>query len=263
MIIPSLMPAIVEAALSGAKLQSLRTILYGMSPIPEPVLLDMIKIWGCNFAQAYGMTEACGSVTILAPGDHYAGSPHLTAGGRPLPDVEMEIRRLDGSVADTGEPGEVFLKTPALAVGILQAGEVAPVPLNDGWYETGDVGYLDEAGYLFLRDRKKDMIISGGENIYSVEVESVLTDHPDIERVAIIGVPSEKWGEEVKAIVVARPGTTPDAASIIAFARGRMAAYKAPKSVDFIDALPVTSVGKIAKNLLREPYWTGKDRRIN
>jgi acyl-CoA synthetase (AMP-forming)/AMP-acid ligase II len=157
----------------------------------------------------------------------------------------------------------VVLKTPALASGILEEGKVTPVPLNDGWYETGDVGYLDEQGYLFLRDRKKDMIISGGENIYSVEVESVLTDHPDVERVAIIGVPSDKWGEEVKAVVVPRPGTTPDAAAIIAFARERLAGYKAPKSVDFVAELPVTSVGKIAKNLLRERYWQGKDRRIN
>ncbi len=262
-IIPSLMPAVVAAALSGAQLQSLRTILYGMSPIPEPVLLEMIKIWGCNFAQSYGMTEACGSVTILAPGDHYAGGSHLTAAGRPLPDVEMEIRRPDGSVAGVGEPGEVVLKTPALAVGLIQEGKVKPIPLNDGWYETGDVGFLDEAGYLFLRDRKKDMIISGGENIFSVEVESVLTDHPDVERVAVIGIPSDKWGEEVKAIVIPRPGATSDEASIIAFARERLAAYKAPKSVDFVSELPVTSVGKIAKNLLRERYWAGRDRRIN
>lgn len=262
-IIPSLMPQIVAAALSGARLQSLSTILYGMSPIPEPVLLDMIKIWGCNFAQSYGMTEACGSVTILAPGDHYAGSPHLTAAGRPLPDVEMQIRRLDGSVADIGEAGEVVLKTPALAVGLIEEGKVRPIPLNDGWYETGDVGFLDEKGYLFLRDRKKDMIISGGENIYSVEVESVLTDHPDVERVAVIGIPSEKWGEEVKAVVVPRAGATPDAASVIGFARERLAGYKVPKSVDFVSELPVTSVGKIAKNLIRERYWTGRDRRIN
>ncbi len=262
-IIPSLMPQIVAAALSGARLQSLRTILYGMSPIPEPVLLEMIKIWGCNFAQSYGMTEACGSVTILAPGDHYAGSPHLTAAGRALPDVAMEIRRPDGSAADIGEAGEVVLKTPALAVGLIQDGKVTPIPLSDGWYETGDVGFLDDQGYLFLRDRKKDMIISGGENIYSVEVESVLTDHPDVERVAVIGIPSDIWGEEVKAVVIARPGTSPDAAAIIAFARERMAAYKAPKSVDFVSELPVTSVGKLAKNVLRERYWAGKDRRIN
>jgi acyl-CoA synthetase (AMP-forming)/AMP-acid ligase II len=262
-IIPSLMPAIVEAALSGARLSSLRTILYGMSPVPEPVLLEMTKIWGCHFLQGYGMTEACGTVTTLAPGDHYAGSPHLIAAGRPLPDVEMEIRRLDGSRADIGEPGEIILKTPALAVGILQAGEVRPMPLNDGWYETGDVGYFDDRGYLFLRDRKKDMIISGGENIYSVEVESVLTDHPDVERVAIIGVPSDKWGEEVKAIIVPSPGASPDPAAIIAFARERLAGYKVPKSVDFVSELPVTSVGKIAKNVLRERYWEGRERRIN
>jgi long-chain acyl-CoA synthetase len=257
------MPQIVAAALTGARLQSLSTILYGMSPIPEPVLLDMIKIWGCNFAQSYGMTETCGSVTILAPGDHYAGSPHLTAAGRPLPDVEMQIRRLDGSIADIGESGEVVLRTPALAVGLIEEGKVRPIPLNDGWYETGDVGFLDDAGYLFLRDRKKDMIISGGENIYSVEVESVLTDHPDVERVAVIGIPSDKWGEEVKAVVIPRSGATPDATSIIAFARSRLAGYKVPKSVDFVSELPVTSVGKIAKNLLRERYWQGRDRRIN
>jgi long-chain acyl-CoA synthetase len=262
-IIPALMPAMIEAARAGAKLGTLKTVLYGMSPIPEPVLTEMIEILGCRFSQSYGMTEISGCATLLGADDHYPGSPHLTAAGRPLPNTRMMIRRLDGSEAAIGEPGEVMLQTPTVAIGLLEGGKAGPVPLEDGWYATGDIGFLDDRGVLFLRDRKKDMIISGGENIYSLEVESALADHPDVERVAIVGVPSDKWGEEVKAVVVPKPGARADAASIVAFARERLAGYKVPKSVDFVDELPVTSVGKIAKNVLRERYWQGRDRRIN
>jgi acyl-CoA synthetase (AMP-forming)/AMP-acid ligase II len=133
----------------------------------------------------------------------------------------------------------------------------------DGWLRTGDAGYLDEDGYLFIHDRVKDMIISGAENIYPAEVESAVYGHPQVAEVAVIGVPDERWGEAVKAIVVAKPGETPDAEDIIAFARGRIAGFKAPKTVDFIEALPRNASGKILRRELREPYWAGRERRVN
>ena len=133
----------------------------------------------------------------------------------------------------------------------------------DGWLRSGDAGYLDEDGYLYISDRIKDMIISGAENIYPAEVENVIHDHPAVADVAVIGVPDEKWGEAVKAIVVLHPGTAVDASSIIDFARSRMAHFKAPKSVDFIDALPRNAAGKILRRELREPYWMGRERRVN
>ncbi len=262
-IIPALMPALVAAVRGGTDLSSLRTILYGMSPIPEAVLSDMVSVFDCRFMQSYGMTEVSGSATLLPPSAHRAGGPHLTSCGPALPGTQILIRGLDGAEAATGEPGEVLIRTPSLAVGLLQDGQAKPVPLEDGWYATGDIGLVDAEGYLFLRDRKKDMIISGGENVYSAEVESALSEHPDIERIAVIGVPSDKWGEEVKAVILLKPGLAPDAPSILAFGQARLAKYKVPKSIDFIDEMPVTSVGKIAKNVLRERYWAGYQRQIN
>jgi acyl-CoA synthetase (AMP-forming)/AMP-acid ligase II len=262
-IIPALMPQIIEAASAGADLQSLKTVCYGMSPIAESVLVDMVRLLSCKFVQQYGMTEVSGSATNLGPDDHYVGSPHLTSCGRALPDTEMMVRGENGGPAPPGQPGEVLLKTPSHSVGFWRERRRTAPDLASGWYETGDIGYLDEQGYLFLCDRKKDMIITGGENVYSAEVESVLARHPAIDRVAVIGVPSEKWGEEVKAVVLPRPGANPDPREIMAFARDHLAGYKAPKSVDFVSELPLTSVGKIAKNVLREQYWRGQTRRIN
>ncbi|MGH8976378.1 MAG: class I adenylate-forming enzyme family protein, partial [Acidimicrobiia bacterium] len=169
-----------------------------------------------------------------------------------------------GETRAVGEAGEVWVRSAQTMQGYWnQPGETAATITAEGWLKTGDAGFLDEEGYLFLTDRVKDMIVSGGENVYSTEVENVLSGHPDVAEVAVIGVPHERWGETVKALVVSRPDTPSNPRAIITFARSRLAGYKCPTSVDFVEALPRNASGKVLKRELREPYWSGHARRIN
>jgi acyl-CoA synthetase (AMP-forming)/AMP-acid ligase II len=262
-ILPALMPAILDSLAQGIDLSSLRLIVYGASPIPESLLARMLENFRCGFLQNYGMTENSTAAAYLAPQDHYPGSPFLLSCGRPYPHVAIRTVRVDGGICDAGEVGEIELRSATLFKGYWKRPAATAEVLKDGWYATGDMGYLDPGGYLFLVDRKKDMIISGGENIYPAEVESAISAHPDVVRAAVIGVPSEKWGEAVKAVVILRPGSALSAAALVAYLRPRIAGYKLPKSVDFVAELPLTAVGKIAKQSLRERYWTAPDRRIN
>jgi long-chain acyl-CoA synthetase len=214
------------------------------------------------------MTEATGAFAQLEPEEHDPGGPRehlLTSAGRAYPWAEVRVVDLvtEQDVAP-GEPGEIWTRSAQNMVGYFERPEETAQALTaDGWLRTGDVGTRDAEGYLFLLDRKKELIISGGENVYPAEVEGALAAHPDVAEVAIFGVPSEKWGETVKAAVVPRPGHTVTAESVIAFARERLAAFKCPTSVDVVAALPRTVTGKITKDVLREPYWTGFSRRIN
>jgi acyl-CoA synthetase (AMP-forming)/AMP-acid ligase II len=243
----------------------LKYILYGASPIPLDLLRECMEVFGCGFCQQYGMTETCGTIVYLPPEDHDpAGSPRMRAAGLPMPGVELKVVDEAGRALPTGQVGEVATRSVANMAGYwhLDAATAATIDA-DGWLRTGDAGYLDEDGYLFIHDRVKDMIISGAENIYPAEVESAVYGHPAVAEVAVIGVPDEKWGEAVKAVVVLKPGAQADAESIIAFARTRIAAFKIPKSVDFIDALPRNASGKILRKDLREPYWAGRERRVN
>jgi acyl-CoA synthetase (AMP-forming)/AMP-acid ligase II len=262
-VLPALMPALLDAVGQGIDLSSLRLIAYGASPIPETLLARMLANFRCGFLQNYGMTEISGSATYLAPDDHYPGSPFLLSCGRPYPHIALRTVKADGSLCAAGEVGEIELRSPSLFKGYWNRPEATAAVLKNGWYATADLGYLDASGYIYLVDRKKDMIISGGENIYPAEVESVISAHPDVVRAAVIGVPSEKWGEEVKAVVITRPGSALNAAELIGFLRPRIAGYKLPKSVDFVPELPLTAVGKIAKHILRETYWPAQGRRIN
>jgi acyl-CoA synthetase (AMP-forming)/AMP-acid ligase II len=257
-VLPALMPALLDAVERGIDLSSLRLIVYGASPIPETLLARMLTNFRCGFLQNYGMTENSGSATYLAPEDHYPGSPYLLSCGRPYPHVELRTVNAAGGLCGPGEIGEIELRSATMFKGYWRRPAATAEVCRDGWYATGDMGYLDRNGYIFLVDRKKDMIISGGENIYPAEVESAISAHPDVVRAAVIGVPSEKWGEEVKAIVILRQG-----AALIAFLRPMIAGYKLPKSVDFVSALPLTAVGKIAKPVLRERYWPAQGRGIN
>src|SRR5207248_10805650 len=182
------------------------------------------------------------------PEDHVEGLERMRSAGKALPGVELAILDPDGNKLPPGEVGEIATRSGSNMVGYWNLPDATAKTLaSDGWLRTGDAGYLDEDGYLYIHDRVKDMIISGAENIYPAEVESAIYGHPDVAEVGVIGVPDEKWGEAVKAFVVLKPGATPDAAGIIAFARTRIAAFKAPKSVDFIDALPRNASGKILR----------------
>ncbi|MES2894405.1 MAG: fatty acid--CoA ligase [Pseudomonadota bacterium] len=243
----------------------LKYILYGASPIPLDLLRECMEVFGCGFVQQYGMTETCGTIVYLPPEDHDpAGTPRMRAAGLPMPGVELKIVDEAGASLPVHTVGEVAVRSISNMAGYWGLPEATASTVGaDGWLRTGDAGYLDEDGYLFIHDRVKDMIISGAENIYPAEVESAVYGHPDVLEVAVIGVPDDQWGEAVKAIVVPKPGTAPTPDDIIAFARGRIAGFKAPKSVDFIAALPRNASGKILRRELREPYWAGRSRRVN
>lgn len=243
----------------------LKYILYGAAPIPLELLRECIKTFGCEFIQNYGMTETTGTIVMLPPEDHDPnGNPRMRSAGKALPGVEIKVVDADGNSLPVGEVGEVVTRSSNNMLGYWNLPDATKKTLtNDGWVHTGDAGYLDEDGYLFIHDRVKDMIISGGENVYPAEVESAIYGHPAVLEVAVIGVPDEKWGEAVKAVCVPKPGTTIDADDVINWARERIAGFKAPKSIDIIEALPRNASGKILRKDLRVPYWAGRDRQVN
>ena len=238
----------------------LRIVVYGASPISDDVLLRGIDRFGSVFAQVYGMTETTGSVTQLDGADHVA---HLLRScGKPYPWVQIRIVGPDGTDVAPGAVGEVWTRSAQNMLGYWNNPDATAATLHpDGWLRTGDAGYLDD-GYLYLHDRLKDMIVSGGENVYPAEVENVLMTHPGVADAAVIGVPDQRWGEAVKAVIVASPGAELSAEDVIAYARTRLGGFKLPKSVDFVTSLPRNPSGKLLKRAIREPYWAGTDRRI-
>ena len=214
------------------------------------------------------MTETTGAITELGPDDHDPQGPRaylLRSAGKPYPWVEMKIVEVEsGNSLPATEIGELWTRSAQNMVGYWNKHEETAAALtHDGWLKTGDAGYLDADGFLFLTDRVKDMIVSGGENVYPAEVENALASHPAIAEVAVIGVPSDRWGETVKAVVVLRAGAEVAPAELISFAKGLLAGYKCPTSVDFTDVLPRNPSGKVLKKDLRQPYWAGRERNIN
>jgi long-chain acyl-CoA synthetase len=259
-----LVPTMLQmlAAVPGAgerDYSALRSIAYGAAPITTPVLKTALRTFGCSLFGLYGLTESTGGVVALEPGDHDPGGARehlLRSAGRPYPWVELEIvDPAGGRRLGPGEVGEVWLRGPNVTPGYFnRPAETAAALTPDGWLRTGDGGYVDEQGYLFLTDRIKDMIVSGGENVYPVEVEDALAQHPDVVDVAVIGVPDDRWGETVKALIVPRRGARPATEDILAFARERLAGYKLPRSVELVDDLPRNPSGKVLKRELRERY---------
>jgi acyl-CoA synthetase (AMP-forming)/AMP-acid ligase II len=242
----------------------LKYMLYGASPIPAALLKECIEVFKCGFVQMYGMTETTGTIVALPPEDHVEGLDRMRSAGKALPGVELAILDAEGDKLPPGEVGEIATRSGSNMAGYWNLPEATARTLDkDNWLRTGDAGYLDKDGYLYIHDRIKDMIISGGENIYPAEVESAICDHPDVAEVAVVGVPDEQWGEAVKAIVVMKSGKKATPADIIAFIRARIAGFKTPKTVDFIEALPRNASGKILRRHLRDPYWAGKDRQVN
>jgi long-chain acyl-CoA synthetase len=250
---------------------SLKVFVYGASPISEEVLATCVEMFKpCKFWQAYGLTETTGAVVNLPPDDHDPTGPNrhrLRSCGLAGPGVELRIVGDDGvSVLPACEVGEIWIRSPQVMTGYWHMPEeTANAVTDDGWFKSGDAGYLDDDGYLYIHDRVKDMIVSGGENVYPAEVENVLMKHEAVADVAVIGVPHDKWGETAKAIVVAADGASADeetAADIVAFTKSQLATFKCPTSVDWVDVLPRNPSGKILKKDLREPYWEGRNRRV-
>ncbi|PZA13326.1 fatty acid--CoA ligase [Rhodopseudomonas palustris] len=242
----------------------LKYMLYGASPIPAALLKECIEVFKCGFVQMYGMTETTGTIVALPPEDHVEGLERMRSAGKALPGVEIAILDPDGKPLPPRQVGEIATRSGSNMVGYWNLPDATKKTIDgDNWLRTGDAGYMDEDGYVYIHDRIKDMIISGGENIYPAEVESAICDHPDVAEVAVVGVPDDQWGEAVKAVVVMKPGKEATAQDIIGFTRTRIAGYKTPKSIDFIPALPRNASGKILRRQLRDPYWSGKDRQVN
>ena len=249
-------------------LSSLRFVMYGGSPTPLGILQKAAKALPTKYIHGFGITETSGITTLADPGDFFVeGTPAQLAltsnAGRAVPHINLAIADDSGGHLGNGKVGEIVVSGSRVMREYWNKPKHTAEALRDGWYHTGDMGYLDEQSRLFIVDRKKDMIISGGENVYSVEIENVLSTHPAVLEVAVIGVPDEQWGESVKAIVVLREGAAASAGDLIGFCRGKVAGYKIPKSVDFSkEPLPKTGPGKIAKRRLRDPYWAGRERKI-
>ncbi|MFU8815086.1 MAG: fatty acid--CoA ligase [Pseudomonadales bacterium] len=243
---------------------SVRFICYGASPIPLDLLREAIEVFQCGFVQLYGMTETTGSATYLPPEDHaVAGNDRMRSAGKPFPGVRIKVVDEQGEPVPARQVGEICIASPVNMLGYWNLPEATHSTLVDGYVHTGDAGYLDEDGYVYVHDRVKDMIVSGAENIYPAEVESALFGHPAVADVAVIGVPDERWGEAVKAMVVCKPGAEVTVEELLGFARQRIAGFKLPKSIDFIDDLPRNPSGKILKRELRKPYWEGRERNVN
>ncbi len=267
-LVPAVLAQVLQAGPDAIKLfGALKTYCYGASPMPLPLLRAAMEAWpDADFIQVYGLTEVCGVATHLMPDDHRdADHPErLVSAGTPVPGVEVKI--VDPATLEevpVGEHGEIWMRTPQLMLGFLNKPEAtAEVITDDGWFRTGDMGKVDEGGYVFVQDRLKDMIISGGENIYSPEIERVLAEHPAVMEVAIIGVPDDTWGEVVKAVVSLNEGHTATEAELIDYCKESLASYKCPKSVDIVELLPRNPTGKILKRDLRQPYWQGRESSI-
>ena len=266
-----MVPAVIQFLLmtpgvEEADFSSLRKLVYGASPISAPVLEKALSVMGCDFVQVYGLTETTGAITQLEPEDHDpVGRPGLLRScGRPYPWVEIRVVDGDGQDLPPGEVGELWTRSGQNMAGYWNNPDATRAVLDEeGWFRTGDAGYLDEAGFIYLHDRVKDMIVTGGENVYPAEVENVLMRHPGVADVAVFGVPDSKWGEAVKAAIVAvDPADPPAAEDLISFAHGYLAGYKCPKSIDYETALPRNPSGKLLKRELRAPYWEGAGRQV-
>ena len=246
-------------------ISGLRYLVYGAAPMPTPLLQRALEAWPqMNFVQVYGQTELCGGITALDPDEHRDSTRQhlLLSAGKALPGNTLRIVDPEsGEQLAIGEPGEIWVRSNQRMIGYLNRPEATADTITaEDWLRTGDIGRLDADGYLYIEDRLKDMIITGGENVYGPEVESVLIEHPAIADAAVIGVPDDFWGESVKAIVVTTTEIEPD--EIIEFCRRHLAGYKCPRTVDFAPSLPRNASGKILKTELRQPYWQDRARRV-
>lgn len=242
---------------------SIRLTLYAGSAISLGLIKRAIVRMPGKFMQFYGATEAGGAFSILRPEEHdLENEGKLQSCGRPLPLIEFRIVDAEGNDVPEGEPGELIARSPAITSGYWNQPEATGKVLEHGWYRTGDVARRDAEGLYYIVDRVKDMIVSGGENIYSAEVENALSTHPEVAQVAVIGIPDARWGEAVMACVIRREGSAIASTALIAHARTILAAYKVPKRIEFMESFPLVPSGKVSKKDLRAPYWAGEDRSV-
>jgi acyl-CoA synthetase (AMP-forming)/AMP-acid ligase II len=258
---------VTSPEISHYDLSSLRCIHYGGAPIYEEDLKEAVAKLGKIFVQDYGQGESPMTITYLRKEEHLlSGTPlqmkRLTSAGIARTDVEVKIVDSEDQELPVGELGEIVVRGMVVMKGYWKNQTATAETIRGGWLHTGDLGIMDEDGYLYLLDRKKDMIISGGENVYSREIEDVILKHPAVFEVAVIGVPDEKWGESIKAIVVLKQGQKVTEDDIINFCKDHLASYKKPKSVEFINAIPKSSLGKVLKKELRGKYWVGEARQV-
>jgi len=267
LLVPTMLNFLLQSPELGSyDLSSVRQITYGASPIAPELLRRAMRTLGCRFFQGYGLTEASPLLTVLRPEDHEVSgeaSARLASCGKAVPGVEVRVVTDDGVEVAPGEVGEIIARGPNIMVGYWQRPEDTAAAVRDGWLHTGDLARVDQDGYIYLVDRKKDMIVTGGENVFSTEVEAALYAHPAVKEAAVIGIPDNDWGEAVHACVtlMEEGKVTPD--ELVEFCRSRLANYKLPRSIDFFDGeLPKGGSGKILKKELRERYWGGRSRRI-
>lgn len=269
----TLVPAMIQACLVSVPdvaeraYDSLEYMVYGASPIAEETLRQAMAVFRCDFMQAFGMTETTAVATALGTADHKRaldGEPHLLkSAGRAVLGTEVRIVDENDQEVDRGTIGEVIVRGPQVMMGYWNLPEATEKSLKDGWMHTGDAAYMDDEGYIFIQDRIKDMIVSGGENIYPTEIENALFEHEAVADAAVIGIPNEQWGESVLAFLVLKEGQTVDAEEMIEFCRPRLAGYKIPRRIEFLDQIPRNASGKILKKDLREPFWAGVERRVS
>jgi long-chain acyl-CoA synthetase len=259
MMVPTMVIRLLSCDVKKYNLKSLRKIMYGAAPMPVARLKEAIQIFGNIFSQGYGLTEAPMTVATLKERDHFVeGKEELTrrlsAAGRPYLTVDVKIVDDDGQELPAGEAGEIIIKSDHVMGGYWKDPEATQESIRQGWLFSGDVGKFDEKGFLYIVDRKKDMLISGGFNIYPKEVEDAIYKHPAVKEVAVIGIPDAEWGESVQAVVVLKEGMKATPADIIDTCKDHLASYKKPRSVEFIDELPKNPYGKIQKKVLQEKY---------
>lgn len=258
---------LAEPSLDRADLSSLRTLSYGAAPIAPARIREAWERIGPILSQGYGASESTSGVTRLSTAEHadaLENNPErLSSCGRPHAETDVRVVDDHGKQVKPGEIGEIVIRGEDVFKGYWGEPELSREVLVDGWLHTGDLAKVDEEGFIFLVDRKKDMIITGGFNVYPTEVEAVLYQHDDIFEACVVGIPHEIWGESVKAVVTLKPGAKARAEDIIAYCKSRLADYKSPRSIDFVGDLPKNASGKLARKLVREPYWQGSARRVN
>ncbi|MCW2900971.1 MAG: putative long-chain-fatty-acid--CoA ligase [Streptosporangiaceae bacterium] len=260
-LVPTMLQMLFASGGAHADVRSLRSVVYGASPMPQPVIEEAMEAWGPIFTQYYGQTEAPLCISVLPSEDHLGPGAPLGSSGQVCVDAEVRLIDEQGAEVAPGEHGEVAVRAPFTMAGYLNAPELNRATfLGDGWIRTRDIARFDERGYMYLVDRTSDMIVSGGYNVYPREVEDALHSHPAVAECVVVGAPDERWVEAVVAFVHRRPGAEVSAAELTAHVRPRLAGYKVPKRVEFVDAIPKSPVGKILRRALRDPLWAGVDR---